>query len=89
MKDLQQYRKQIDEIDRQIIQLLAERFLVVKKVWEWKKKHNIPPLQPERWQQVLETRKELASKMWINAQLIEKIWDLIHQEALRLEKMDK
>jgi len=59
---LELYRKQIDEIDVQIIDLLAKRFEVVKKVGEYKKERNIPPLQPERWQQVLQTRKNLAKE---------------------------
>ena len=83
---LEFYRKQIDEIDAQIIDLLAKRFEVVKKVGEYKKERNIPPLQPERWQQVLQTRKNLAKEKWLNPELIGQIWDLIHQEALRLEK---
>ena len=57
---LETYRKQIDEIDEQIIKLLASRLEIVKKVWEWKKENNMQPLQPSRWQQVLESRKQLA-----------------------------
>ena len=49
MQELQNYRESIDKIDIQIIELLSKRFEVVKKVGEYKKLHNIPPLQPERW----------------------------------------
>ncbi len=80
------YRKQIDEVDKQIIQLLAKRFEIVKKIWEWKKENNLSPLQPGRWKKVLESRKNLAKQYWINPDLIEKIWDLIHKEALNIEK---
>ena len=83
---LEIYRRQIDEIDTQIIDLLEKRFEIIKKVGKYKKERNIPPLQPERWQQVLQTRKNLAKEKWLNPELIEKIWNLIHEEALRLEK---
>ena len=86
MNMLETYRKQIDEIDEQIIKLLASRLEIVKKVWEWKKENSMQPLQPSRWQQVLESRKQLAKKFWISEELIEKIWNLIHEEALRLEE---
>lgn len=86
MQELQDYRNQIDEIDTQIITLLSERFEVVKKVWEYKKLHNLPPLQPERWQQVLSSKKELAQKYGVNPEFIETIWNEIHTEALRLEE---
>jgi len=83
---LQQYRQQIDEIDKKIIELLAQRLEIVKKVWEYKKQHNMQALQPWRWQQVLQSRKELAKSYGVNEHLIEQIWNLIHKEALRLEE---
>ncbi len=86
MQELQIYRESIDEIDAQIITLISERFEVVKQVWEYKKLHNLPPLQPERWQQVLSSKKELAKKLWVNPDFIETIWNEIHKEALRLEE---
>ncbi len=86
MQELQIYRNQIDEIDTQIISLLSQRFEVVKKVWEYKKLHNLPPLQPERWQQVLSSKKEMAKQYWVNPEFIETIWNEIHKEALRLEE---
>lgn len=86
MPQLQNYRNNIDQIDTQIIELLAKRFEVVKKVWEYKKKNNLPPLQLERWQQVLFSKKELAKQYWINPDFIEKIWNEIHDYALYLEK---
>ncbi len=86
MPQLQNYRESIDQIDAQIIELLAKRFEVVKKVWEYKKKNNLPPFQPERWQQVLSSKKELAKQYWINPDFIEKIWNEIHDYALYLEK---
>lgn len=85
MQELQNYRESIDKIDIQIIELLSKRFEVVKKVGEYKKLHNIPPLQPERWQEVLKTKKELARKKWISEDFIVKIWNEIHTEALKLE----
>ena len=83
---LEKYRQQIDEIDKKIIELLAQRLEVVKKIWEYKKEHNIAPLQKSRWEQVLKSRKKIATELWVNENLIEDIWNLIHKEALRLEK---
>ncbi len=83
---LEKYRSQIDEIDFQIINLLAKRFKIVKEIWNYKKNNNIAIVQYNRWNNVLITRKELAKKLWINEDLIEKIWNLIHNEAIMLEK---
>lgn len=86
MPQLQNYRNQIDQIDAKLIELLAERFEVVKKVWEYKKLNNLPPLQPGRWQEVLNSKKKIAWEKWISPEFIETIWNEIHEYALTLEK---
>lgn len=45
---LDDFRKQIDEIDHKICALLAERFRVTKNVGEYKAEHNLPPMDTER-----------------------------------------
>lgn len=50
---LQQSRDRIDQIDMQIIDLLAQRFAMVKTIGEYKRMHGIPPLDDVRWNQVL------------------------------------
>lgn len=86
MEELTKYREQIDLIDNQIIDLLSKRFLVVKQVWDFKKLNNIQPLQQNRWEEVLKTRKLKASKLNLDQNFIENIWEQIHKYALSLEK---
>lgn len=86
MEELQKYRENIDSIDFEIIKLLAKRFDYVEKVWDYKKKNNMPPLQATRWQEVLDSRKSQAKNLWISPDFIEKIWNEIHDYALDLEK---
>ncbi|PIP63223.1 3-deoxy-7-phosphoheptulonate synthase, partial [Candidatus Roizmanbacteria bacterium CG22_combo_CG10-13_8_21_14_all_34_12] len=69
-------RKQIDEIDEQIVNLLAKRMQVVEKVGQYKKENNLPPLDNSRWQKVIESKKGFMKK----------IWKIIHDEALKVEK---
>lgn len=86
MEWLMWFRKEIDSLDNEIIELLSKRFKVVKKVWEYKKDNSIVPLQPWRWNEVLLSKKKHADKVWIDSKFIEKIWNLIHEHALDLEK---
>lgn len=86
MNELELFRKEIDEIDSEIIKLLANRFKVVKKVGDYKKANNIIPLQPWRWQEVLNSRKKLGLEFWISEDFIEKVWEEIHEYALMFEK---
>jgi chorismate mutase len=46
MNELENYRKNIDELDKNLIEILAKRFEIVKKVGEYKKENNINSLQP-------------------------------------------
>lgn len=46
--DLSIYRKQIDEIDEQLVKLLADRFKVTQKVGEYKKLNNLRAVDPDR-----------------------------------------
>ncbi len=83
---LKTYRNELDNVDKEIINLLAKRFEIVKQIWKYKKENNIWILQKWRWKEVLKNRKQIAKNLWINENLIESIWNLIHQEALKLEK---
>lgn len=53
MNELEKYRKEIDEIDRQLIELFEKRMNVSAKVAEYKKENNIPIYNGERESQVI------------------------------------
>lgn len=69
-------RKQIDELDDQIVSLLAKRMKTVKKIGQLKKKNNIQVFDKERWQKVIRSKKGF----------VKKIWEIIHDESLKIEK---
>ncbi len=85
-KDLQELRKVIDTLDAQIIELLAKRMQAVKLVGEYKAAQNIQPLDKNRWQEVLDSKREQAKALGLSEKLVEDIYERIHQEALRIEK---
>jgi len=86
MDRLNSLRKQIDEIDEQIINLITQRFEVVMKIGKYKKKNNLPLLDMKRWKQVLQTKIELAEKLGLDPQLIEDIYNRMHKYSLEIEK---
>ena len=83
---LKEYRKQIDEIDKQIVDLIADRMSVVNKVGDYKKAHNIPPLALDRWNSVLESKMALANLHGIDPEVIKDIFNRIHDYALEVEE---
>jgi len=80
------YRDQIDTIDHEMIYLLSRRFELVRQIWNIKKELWENPLQPKRWQEVLDKLFLEADDRWIDRDFIEKIWNTIHEEALKIEK---
>lgn len=54
MKDLSQCRKEIDQIDQQLIKLFEQRMALSKEVVTYKLAHNMKIFQPEREKDVLE-----------------------------------
>lgn len=87
INQLDGFRKQIDKIDDQIVNLLAKRMHVVKKVGVFKKQQNIPPLDANRWQQVLNSKMEEAKSLGLNPEMIKEIYEIIHKFALKIEKL--
>ena len=85
-KTLDTLRQEIDSIDDEIIALLAKRMERVTEVGQYKSIHNIAPLDEKRWQQVLQTISAKAKKQNLSEELVKEIYELIHQEALVIEK---
>ena len=80
------YRNQIDTLDRELIYLLSRRFEIVKQIWIIKKENNIPALQSDRWEQLLNENIEVAKEFMVSESLIRDLWERIHEESLKIEK---
>ena len=46
--ELNELRKQIDKVDKQMAKLFEERMDIVKHIGNYKKEHNLPILDKER-----------------------------------------
>ena len=53
MKDLAQCRKEIDEVDRQLLRLFEERMALCREVARYKKAHGLPTLDASREEAVV------------------------------------
>ena len=86
MEDLEFFRAQIDEVDKQLLNLLLDRKNLVKKIWDYKKWKDIDAYQPDRWQKVLDSRKAFAKEIGLDEKFIETFWNDIHKYSLEVEK---
>ena len=64
MKDLQESRKQIDEIDQQLLELFQKRMQIVGEVAEYKKENHLSSNDPSREKAMLERNLEKVEEKW-------------------------
>lgn len=79
-------RNKIDSLDKKLIALLGGREQVVKEIGIYKAKNNIPPLQADRFKQVLEKTIEAGKKEGLSEIFITELINAIHKESLRIEE---
>jgi chorismate mutase-like protein len=83
--NIQQLRKNIDELDKNLMNVLIQRKKLVQEVAEYKKFHQLPPLDPSRWQEVLDTRTEWAIELGLDPEFVVDLFNRIHEYALQIE----
>ncbi len=78
-------RKQIDELDTQLLQLLAKRMGVSREIGTYKKEHNMPILQSNRYDEILKSRREMGEQMDLDGEFVNKIMTSVHEESVRVQ----
>lgn len=83
---LHAYRKELDTIDHQLIELLHDRMEIAKGIGELKKQENVSVLQPSRWSSILEKITELASEKGLNKEFVMELFKNIHEESIDVQQ---
>lgn len=82
---LQNYREQIDTLDKELLYLFHRRFEIVKEIWKLKKENSLEPLQVDRWKKLLTDNILVWEDLWLDEEFVIDIWERIHKECLKLE----
>jgi chorismate mutase len=82
-ESLSELRKQIDELDDQLVELLSKRMRVSREIGTFKKEHNMQVLQASRYSEILDGRIKQAEKFGIDGDCMQKILEAIHEESVR------
>ena len=80
-------RKQIDELDNQLMELLAKRMKVCREIGEYKKEHNMTVLQTSRYNEILNKRGAQGSLWGMAPDFIKTVFEAVHEESVR-QQMD-
>ena len=76
-------RSEIDDIDDELLQLLARRMNVSSQIGEYKKEKGLTVVQMDRWKQILADHLATGENLGLSAELINKVFEAIHQASIR------
>ena len=84
-ESLTSLRHQIDELDDQLLELLAKRMRVSKEIAEFKKANNMPVLQTGRYDEIFTKRIKQGSELGMSEEFLKVMLEAIHEESVRTQ----
>ena len=82
-ESLTELRSQIDKLDDQLLELLSHRMRVSRDIGQYKKEHNMPVLQTQRYEELLARRAGQAEQMGMDREFMRTVLQAIHEESIR------
>jgi len=82
-ESLSELRSQIDKLDDQLLELLSRRMRVSRDIGQYKKEHNMPVLQTQRYEELLARRAGQAGQMGMDREFMRTVLQAIHEESIR------
>ena len=79
---IEEYRRLIDDLDQELLEILFRRKKVVEQIAEIKERQGVQILQLERWQEILEKARTEAYRLGFDPDFLNSLLTLIHQQAI-------
>ena len=79
---LEELRRQIDQIDSELFELLSKRMKVAENIGRVKRENNVAILQGTRWKDVVGRVKEQASHLNLSDDFLMRVLEAIHLESI-------
>lgn len=76
-------RKNIDQLDNELIDLLAKRMRISRQIGEYKKEHGMAIVQTKRYSEILDKRGAQGALNGIAPDCVKNIFEHIHEESVR------
>ena len=86
LQELEQMRDAIEEIDRRLIECLAQRAKLTDEIGKFKKKNNVTILQVRHWDNILKARLQQAQLLDLDQQYIKHIYQAIHEQSIAIQR---
>tara|TARA_R110002050_G_scaffold290260_1_gene443781 strand:+ start:110679 stop:111767 length:1089 start_codon:yes stop_codon:yes gene_type:complete len=82
---LEELRSQIDQIDNEMWELIAERMKVTQKIGAYKKENEVTVFQLDRWKEIMETRQPFAVSKGLDSAFVDKLLQVLHDESIKVQ----
>ena len=83
--ELDALRVAIDQVDRSILELVAERVRLVLRVGDYKRKNGLPVYDPERERSLLE-RLSITAPAPLDGNTVRRVFERLIDESRRIEQ---
>lgn len=82
-ESLASLRKQIDEMDTQLMDLLTKRMRISREIATYKREHNMAVVQSTRYNEILDKRGAQGSLCGMSPDFVRRVYEAIHEESVR------
>lgn len=82
-ENLASLRQQIDQINDELLELLAKRMRVTCEIGQYKKEHKMPVIQQNRYNDLMERLVKNGEELGMSEDFIRTVLAAIHEESVR------
>ncbi len=86
MNHIEKLRVEINDVDTQIIELIAKRQQIALAIGEYKKQNNLPVFDPKREILLREFHKSICEKYSVAPDLVAKLFELLIEESRKVQQ---
>ena len=76
-------RGEIDDVDDELLQLLARRMEIATRIGAFKKQAGMTVVQMDRWKAILSDHIALGKALGLDPELVQSVFEAIHQASIR------
>jgi chorismate mutase len=76
-------RAEVDKIDAELLNILAQRMRIIDEIGDYKKENDITILQIKRWRNIIVDRLEIGLKMGLSRDFLQEMLELVHKESIQ------
>ncbi|MDE0267895.1 MAG: chorismate mutase [Acidimicrobiaceae bacterium] len=86
---LADYRRNIDDINRELVSLLAKRFEITRALSEHKNRVGLPARHRKREEEQIVQLQKLAEEVGVDRLFLKRFMQLIYDEVVHQNEVDK